>query len=121
MNRRTICAVALCSGLLPAAFVPAAEAGNVAWGVSVGGPAFSVSVGQPAFSGTWRFYRTPLLPLARLHLRPVYRAVVVAPLPAPFPLVVPAPVVFTPRPLLLARQPIALRSAGYWPAASMPR
>jgi hypothetical protein len=121
MNRRTIFAVALCGGLLPAAFAPAAEADNVVWGVSVGGPAFSVAAGQPTFSGARGFYRAPLLPLARPHFRPVYRAVVVAPLPAPFPLVVPAPVLFAPRPLFLARRPVALRSAGYWPAPPMPR
>jgi len=121
MNRRTICVLAVCGGLLSAALVPTAEAGNVAWGVSVGGPGFSVSVGQPGFYGARGFYRAPLLPLARPHFLPVYRTVIVVAPPAPFPLVVPAPVLFAPRPLFVARQPAALRSASYWPAVPMPR
>ncbi len=38
-------------------FVPTAQAGNVAWSVSVGGPGFAVSAGQPGFYGG--YYRAP--------------------------------------------------------------
>ena len=121
MNRRTIFALALCGGLLPAAFVSSAAASNVAWGVSVGGPGFSVAVGQPGLYGTRGFYRAPFFPLARPHFRPVYRAVLVASPPAPFALAAPAPLVFAPRHLFLVPQIVGVHSASYWRPASTPR
>lgn len=75
MNRRTVFAMSLCGALLTAAtaFVPTAQAGNVAWGVSVGGPGFGVSAGQPAYYGGRGYYRAPYYPVARTLFRPYYR------------------------------------------------
>jgi hypothetical protein len=90
MNRRTAIAIALSGALFAtAAFVPAAQAGNVAWGVSIGGPGFAVSAGQPGYVGGRAYYRAPYVPVARPYWRPyyrpyapyVYRPVVVAPAP----------------------------------------
>lgn len=99
MNRRSLTAIALTVALsATAALVPAAHAGNVAWGVSVGGPGFSVSAGQPAnyaggYYGGRGYYRAPFVPVVRTYYRPyfrpyapyAYRAIVVAPVPVYFP------------------------------------
>ena len=71
MNRRTLSTLAVCGALLAAAaFVPTAQAGNVAWSVSVGGPGFAVSAGQPGFYGG--YYRAPYLrPIAHPYYRPL--------------------------------------------------
>lgn len=75
MNRRIVMTTALCTSLLAAsAFaVPTAQAGNVAWGVSIGGPGFSVVAGQPGFYGGRVVYRAPFVPVARPYWRPYYR------------------------------------------------
>ena len=101
MNRRTVIAIALSGALFAtAAAVPSAQAGNVAWGVSVGVPGFSVSAGQPYGYGSYvgrpyaygyacGYYRPPVVAVARPYYRPyyrpyaphVYRPVVVVPSP----------------------------------------
>ena len=105
MNRRTICAVALCGGLLPAAFVPAAEAGNVAWGVSVGGPGFTVVAGQPGWNGGRAWFGPPVRPFAPVVYRPWLRPLpFVAPIAfAPAPVFVPW---IAPRRVIVVRQPV---------------
>ena len=119
MNRRILPAIALCSTLLAtaSAFVPTAQAGNVAWGVAVGGPGFSVAAGQPGYYGGRGFYRAPYLPFARPYYRPyyrpVYRAVVVAPPPVAFPYFAPAPLVYAPRPVYYAQRPNAFGHSSY--------
>jgi len=126
MNRHIIPAMALCGTLLAAAsaFVPTAQAGNVSWGVSVGGPGFSVSAGQPGYYGGRGYYRAPyfhgVVPAARPYFRASYRAAFVAPPPVAFPYVVPAPIAYAPRPVFLAprpayyaRQTAAFGSASY--------
>ena len=92
MNRRIVMSTALCATVLAAgAFVaPTAQAGNVAWGVSVGAPGISVAVGQPGYYGGRGYYRAPFVPVARPHWRPyyrpyapyAYRPIVVVPQPA---------------------------------------
>lgn len=83
------------------------SAGNVAWGVSVGGPGYAVTAGAPAHGGYlggylgghlyggYPYYRRgyhgrPYVPVAGLYYRPYY-PVVAAP-----PVVYPAPVVYPP-------------------------
>jgi hypothetical protein len=111
MNRRTVIALALGLGILAAAsFAPAARAGNVAWGVSVGVPGFAVSAGQPGYYGGRGYYGAPYRP----YYRPWYRpAVVVSPVaylpPLAYPYYAPAPVVYAPRPITYAYR-------GYSPA-----
>jgi hypothetical protein len=109
MNRRMLSTLAVCSALLAAtAFIPAAQAGNVAWSVSVGGPGFAVSAGQPGFYGG--YYRAPYLrPIARPNYRPWYGAAIVVP-PVTYvrprviyPYYAPAPVVYAPRPIVYAQ------------------
>ena len=75
MNRHIAMSTALCTGVLAtgAFVVPTAHAGNVAWGVSIGGPGFSVAVGQPDYYGGRGYYRAPLVPVARPYWRPYYR------------------------------------------------
>lgn len=74
MNRRSVIAIAFSSTLIAtAALAPAANAGNVAWGVSVGGPGFSVAAGQPGYYGGRGYYRAPYYPVARPLFRPYYR------------------------------------------------
>ena len=100
MKRRTLTAIALCSTLLAAtaAFVPTVQAGNVAWGVSVGGPGFSVAASQPGYYGGHRYYRAPWVPVARPYYRPyfapyyrsVYRAPIIVP-PVSYSYYAPAP------------------------------
>lgn len=110
MNRRTISVIALCSGLLAAAsVVPTAQAGSVAWGISVGGPGFSVSTGQPGFYGGRGYYGAPYFPYARPYYRPAYRAIVVAPPvnflpPVAYPYFTPAPVFYASSPVVYARR-----------------
>jgi hypothetical protein len=104
MNRRLLSTVAASGALLAAAaFIPTAQAGNVAWSVSVGGPGFAVSAGQPGY------YGSPYLrPVARPYYRPWYGAAVVVP-PVAYvrPRVIypyyPAPVVYAPRPIVYAQ------------------
>jgi hypothetical protein len=103
MNRRTISVIALGSGLFAAAaFAPAARAGTVAWGISVGGPGFGVSAGQPGFYGGRGFVHAPYYPVVRPNFRPLLRGPVILPpvsyAPMVYPLFAPAPVVFAPRP-----------------------
>jgi hypothetical protein len=99
MNRRIATAVALCSTLCAAtaALVPTAHAGNVAWGVSVGGPGFSVSAGQPGYYGGRGHYRAPYLPIARPYYRPrfpaAYRPQIYAP-PVAYPYFAPAAIYY---------------------------
>ena len=125
MNRRTVATVALCSTLLAAAtaLVPSAQAGNVAWGVSVGGPGFRVSAGQPGYYGGRSYYGAPYRPLARPYYRPYYpatfRAAVVvppvfyAPPLAALPYYAQAPAAYPPRRVMYAPQPFAYGYAGY--------
>lgn len=99
--RRSVTSACLCGGLLAAvAFTPVAHAGNVAWGVSVGGPGFSVVAGQPAF------VQAPFRPIVRPWVRPAFwaapRAVVVT---SPW-MVAPAPVVLAPRRVVVAPLPV---------------
>lgn len=127
MNRRTITTVALCSTLLVAAtaLVPTAQAGNVAWGVSVGGPGFQVSAGQPGYYGGGGYYGAPYRPMARPYYRPYYpatfrAAVVVPPLffappPVAYPYYLPAPAVYAPRRVIYAPPPFAYGYPGYAP------
>jgi hypothetical protein len=105
MNPRTISAFALCGGLLAAAAaVPSAQAGNVAWGVSVGVPGFSVSAGQPGYYGRVG-YVAPYRPyFAPGYYGPAYGAPVVVPAD-PYAYVAPAPVIYAPRPVVYAHRP----------------
>ena len=79
MKRRTISTSPSGASLLAAAtaFAPAAQAGNVAWSVELGGPGFAVAAGQP---GYWRrLLRRARYLRSRSHrpyYRPWYRAAV---------------------------------------------
>ena len=75
MNRRIVTAIALCSTLYvaTAVCVPTASAGNVAWGVSVGGPGFQVSTGQPGVYGPRYIYGAPYWASTRPYFRAYYR------------------------------------------------
>jgi hypothetical protein len=131
MNRHTMTTVALCSTLLVAAtvLVPTAQAGNVAWGVSVGGPGLRVTAGQPGYYGGRGFYGAPYRPIARPYYRPNFRpyypatfraAVVVppvyfAPPPVAYPYYPPAPAIYAPRRVLYPPQPFAYGYSGYGP------
>jgi hypothetical protein len=119
MKRRTATVIALCSTLLAAtaAFAPTVRAGNVAWGVSVGGPGFSVVAGQPGWSGGRAWFGPPLRPLAPVAYRPWLRPVpVVAPISfAPFALA-PAPFVVprvVPRRVIVVRQPVRFAAPAF--------
>ena len=107
MKRRTLTAIALCSTLLAAtaAFVPTVQAGNIAWGISVGGPGFSVAAGQPGWSGGRAWFGPPLRPFAPFVYRPWLRPVpIVAPIAfAPAPVFVPW---VAPRRMIVVRQPV---------------
>ena len=74
MNRRIVTAVSLCSTLYVATAVcaPTANAGNVAWGVSVGGPGFQVSAGQPGFYGPRVYDGAPYSVISRPFFRTYY-------------------------------------------------
>jgi hypothetical protein len=107
MKRRTATAIALGSTLLAAtaSFVPTVQAGNVAWGVSVGGPGFSVVAGQAGWSGGRAWFGPPVRPFAPVLYRPWLRPV---PIVAPIAFV-PAPVVVpwvAPRRVMVVRQPV---------------
>ena len=103
MNRRTAIVIALSGALLAtAAVVPSAQAGNVAWGVSVGVPGFSVSAGQPygyggyvgrpyAYGYGGGYYRPPYVAVAPPYYRPYYRPYAYRPV-----VVVPRPVYVAP-------------------------
>ena len=97
MKRRHVLAIALSATLLAAAttFAPAAEAGNVSWGVSIGVPGFGVVAGQPGYYGGRGYYGAPYYPVARPiyrpYYRPYYRAVIVPPVVYAPPRVVYAP------------------------------
>ena len=114
MNNRIIPAVAFCTTLLAASspFVPTAQAGNVAWGVSVGGPGFSVSAGQPGYYGGRSFYGAPYYQVARPFYRPAYRVPFVAP-PVAYSYYVSAPIVYAPRPVFHSQRPVIYGGAGY--------
>jgi len=104
MKRRTT--IALGSALLAAAaFASGAHAGNVAWGISVGGPGFSVAAGQPGWSGGRAWFGPPLRPFAPVIYRPWLRpAPIFVPIAfAPAPVVVPW---VTPRRVIVVRQPV---------------
>jgi hypothetical protein len=118
MNRRIAMSTALCTTLLAAgAFaVPNAQAGNVAWGVSIGGPGFSVAAGQPGYYGGRGYYGAPYRPVARPYYRPYYaapyRPVVVAPAlayapPVVYPYYAPAPVAYATSRIVIAPRPYA--------------
>jgi len=97
MKRSTHTAVVLCSTLLAAtaAFVPPVEAGNVAWGISVGGPGFGVVAGQPGWSGGRAWIGPPVRPFVPVVYRPWLR---------PWPIVAPiafAPIAFAPAPVVV--------------------
>ena len=104
MKRRNLTLVALC-GTLSAAFVPAAQAGNVAWGVSVGGPGFTVVAGQPGWNGGRAWFGPPVSPFAPVVYRPWLRPLpFVAPIAfAPAPVFVPW---IAPRRVIVVRQPV---------------
>ena len=126
MNRHTL-TLALCSIVLAAttALVPTAHAGNVAWGVSVGGPGFQVTAGQPAYYRGRGFHGAPYRPIARpyfpLYYQAAFRAAVVvppvfyAPPPVAYPYYAPAPVVIAPRRVIYAPRPFAYAYSGYGP------
>ena len=107
MKRRTLIRFAVCSTLLAAAaaFVPAAFAGNVAWGVSVGGPGFTVVAGQPGWNGGRAWFGPPVSPFAPVVYRPWLRPLpFVAPIAfAPAPVFVPW---IAPRRVIVVRQPV---------------
>jgi len=110
MSHRTVTVTALCGTLVAAAaFVSSAQAGTVAWGVSVGGLGFNVSAGRPGYFGIHRYHGAPFRPIARPYYRPyfpsTYRAAVAAP-PVAYPYYAPAPVVFAPRPVVYAPRPL---------------
>ena len=92
------------AGLAAAAFVAAAAvatpavAGNVAWGVTVGGPGFAVSAGQPAYGGWSGGYYGPA-PYASVAVAPP----VVYPYAAPYVGVVARPYYARYRPYVYAR------------------
>jgi hypothetical protein len=114
MNRRYLPVAALCGGLLAAAaFVPTAQAGNVAWGVSIGLPGFGVVAGQPGYYGGRGYYGGPYRP----YYRPWYRAAVVAPPVAyvapPVAYYAPAPVVYAPRRVVYGPTPLPYVYPGY--------
>jgi len=93
MTRRLALAGAFAAALGAGALsTPAANAGNVAWSVSVGVPGVAVTAGAPYWGGYGPYYRP--------YRRP-YRAYapVVYPVPyvAPYAYVAPAPVVVRPR------------------------
>jgi len=98
MSRRILLATAV-AGTLAAgmAVAPAASAGNVAWGVTIGAPGVAISAGTPYYG-----YR----PYYRPYYRPAYRPVYVAPpvyaapvaYSYPYAYTYPAPVVVAPRP-----------------------
>jgi len=101
MDRRKLVVLALSGALVAAtAFIPAAQASNVAWSVSVGGPGFAVSAGEPAFYGGYG-YGAPYRP----YYRPWHRPAVVVP-PVAYPYYAPAPVVYAPRPIIYAPRPV---------------
>jgi hypothetical protein len=114
MKRRNITAIALCSTLLAAtaAFVPTVQAGNVAWGISVGGPGFSVAAGQPGWSGGRAWFGPPLRPFAPVVYRPWLRPVpIAAPISfAPMPGVVPW---VAPRRMIVVRQPVRFAAPSF--------
>jgi hypothetical protein len=119
MKRRAASVIALCSTLLAAAaiIVPTAQAGNVAWGVSVGGPGFSVVAGQPGWSGGRAWFGPPLRPFAPVVYRPWLRPVpIVAPISfapigfAPAPVVVPW---VAPRRVIVVRQPVRFAAPAF--------
>lgn len=73
-----IAAAVLAAG---AAFATPAIAGNVAWGVTVGGPGFAVSAGQPAYGAWGAPYYRPVAPVPYAVAPPVvypYAAPIVA-------------------------------------------
>jgi hypothetical protein len=117
MNRRKLTAIALCSTLsaVAAAFVPTAHAGNVAWGVAVGGPGFAVVAGQPGWSGGQVWFGPPMRPFAPVVYRPWLRP---APVFAPI-AIAPAPVFVpwvAPRRVVVVRQPVRFVAPAtvYW-------
>ena len=119
MKRHTLTAIAICSTLVAAtaAFVPTAEAGNVAWGVSVGGPGFNVVAGQPGWSGGRAWFGPPLRPFApfayRPWLRPVPRVAPISIAPIAF---APVPVVLpwvAPRRVIVVRQPVRFAAPAF--------
>ena len=126
MRHRTVTFMKLCATLVAAAaFISTAQAGNVAWGVSVGGPGFNVSAGQPGYFGVHGYRGAPYRPIARSHYRPyfplAYRAAVVVP-PVAYPYYAPALVVYAPRPahfaprgVIHAQRPFTYPYAGYGP------
>ena len=122
MNRRTVATIALCSSCIAAtAFVPAAQAGNVAWGVSVGGPGFNVTAGQPGYYGGRGYHGAHYVPYARPYFHPWYRAAVAVPPlayvmpPVAYPYYAPAPLIYAPRPVIYAQRPVAYGYRSYGP------
>jgi len=106
MKRRKLTTIALCNTLLAAAaFVPTVHAGNVAWGVSVGGPGFTVVAGQPGWNGGRAWFGPPVSPFAPVVYRPWLRPLpFVAPIAfAPAPVFVPW---IAPRRVIVVRQPV---------------
>ena len=93
MNRRIAMSTALCATVLATgAFVAStAQAGNVAWGVSIGAPGISVAVGRPGYYGGRGYYRAPFVPVVRPYWRQHYRPY------APY-----RPMVVVPRPVYVA-------------------
>jgi hypothetical protein len=117
MKRRNLTTMALCGTLLAtaAAFVPTANAGNVAWGVSVGGPGFTVVAGQPGWSGGRVWFGPPVRSFASVVYRPWLRP---APIFAPI-AIAPAPVFVpwvAPRRVVIVRQPVRFVAPApvYW-------
>ena len=131
MKRHTLTAITICSTLLGATtvLVETAQAGNVAWGVSVGVPGLQVSAGQPGYYGGRGYYGAPYRPIVRPYYRPILRpyypatfraAVVVppayfAPPPVAFPYYPPAPAIYAPRRIVYAPQPFAYGFSAYGP------
>ncbi len=129
MNRRTVATIASCSAFIAAtAIAPAAQAGNVSWGVSVGGPGFNVTAGQPGYYGGRGYHGATYFPVARPYFRPYvrpyyhpwYRAAVAPPIaylppPVAYSYYAPSPVVYATRPAVYAPRRFVYAYPGYGP------
>lgn len=63
VNRFAVAGVAAAALVACAAFETPADAGNVAWGVTVGEPGFAVSAGQPGYAAWGAPYYAPVVPV----------------------------------------------------------
>lgn len=108
MKNRIVTALAAGGALLAAsaALAPLAHAGNVAWGVSVGGPGFAVTAGQPGWYGGRVGFGPAWRPFAPVVYRPWLRP---APVGAPWVFAPPAVTPWiAPRRVVVVRQPVRI-------------